>query len=123
MLHIDEDALICDLAETYHIHDYTAFPVGYIATLAMGLPEASRIKRKLSGMTLDLQNTLIARCLDVLNLLFWAQTKAGQKNQGRPKSVLSAMTAPTARAAKDDLRGYASGKDFMEARQKLVKGG
>ena len=49
MLKTDEDALICDLAETYHIYDWQSYPLGLIATLAAGLRDDSRIKMRLAG--------------------------------------------------------------------------
>ena len=46
MMALDEDALICDFAETYHIYNIYGMPVQYIATLAIGLRDDSRIKSK-----------------------------------------------------------------------------
>ena len=40
----DEDALVCDMAETYHIFDYRALPLFLAARLACGLREDSRSK-------------------------------------------------------------------------------
>lgn len=39
---IDEDALICDFAEIYHVK-YDELPKSYAAVLAAGLPYTSRI--------------------------------------------------------------------------------
>ena len=41
MIATDEDALICDFAETYHIYDYRSLDVEYAATLAYGLRDDS----------------------------------------------------------------------------------
>ena len=49
MIRFDEDALICDLAETYHIYDYRSLPVKLVATLSAGLRDDSRIKLKAAG--------------------------------------------------------------------------
>lgn len=43
MMNISEDALICDLAETYHIYDMRSLPLRTVATLSAGLREDSRI--------------------------------------------------------------------------------
>lgn len=43
MILTDEDALICDLAETYHVLDYRSLPLLTAATLASGLRSDARI--------------------------------------------------------------------------------
>lgn len=50
MLRTDEDSLLCDLAETYHVYDLDALPVLTLATLACGLKPDARIMQKLSGI-------------------------------------------------------------------------
>ena len=50
MIEFDEDALICDLAETYHIFDYRSLPVQLVATLSVGLRDNSRIKMRAAGI-------------------------------------------------------------------------
>ena len=45
MIALDEDALTCDLAETYGIYEFRLLPPAKIAVLACGLSEDSRIKR------------------------------------------------------------------------------
>lgn len=49
MIAKDEDALICDLAETYRIFDYRSLPLKTVATFSVGLRENSRIKMSLGG--------------------------------------------------------------------------
>lgn len=91
MLAFDRDALICDLAETYHILDYKALPVETLAVLASGLGDKSRIKRKLSGMDIDLDRFLLAGIFDSLSILVWMKTKDGAHNRNRPESMLSLL--------------------------------
>lgn len=43
MIATDEDALICDLAETYHVFDYRGLPLKTAAALASGLRNDARI--------------------------------------------------------------------------------
>lgn len=50
MLSVSRDALLCDLAEVYHIYDFRALPVHTLAALACGLREDSRIKMKMAGV-------------------------------------------------------------------------
>lgn len=87
----DEDALVCDLAETYGIYDWRSFPVTLVATLATGLREDARINLKLSGQPFPLNLTLLASAVDRLGLLWWSKTEDGQKNKNRPPSILERM--------------------------------
>ena len=50
MLNLDKDALLCDLAETYHIYDYKSLPCKMVATFSCGLRADSRIKMKIAGI-------------------------------------------------------------------------
>ena len=50
MLNIDRSAVVCDLAETYHIYSMDELPARVLATLACGLKADSRIKTKLAGV-------------------------------------------------------------------------
>ncbi|MBQ4177615.1 MAG: hypothetical protein II640_09125, partial [Lachnospiraceae bacterium] len=60
MINADEDALICDLAETYGIFDMESLPVKLVATLAMGLRGDSRIKMKISGAVLSRRDLILS---------------------------------------------------------------
>lgn len=51
----DEDALICDLAETYQIYDYRSLPLQKVAVFCAGLRENSRIKREYPKVCVNLQ--------------------------------------------------------------------
>lgn len=88
----DEDALICDFAEVYHIYDYRKLPLRYAAVLACGLREDSRIKMALCGTTAPTDLMLQAITADALNLLVWMKTKDAQKNRNRPKSLVDIIT-------------------------------
>lgn len=88
MLREDREALICDLAETYGIFDYHAFPAQLLGTLASGLRDDSRIKISLSGVKATRSEILLAAAVDRLSLLVWSMTAAGQKGINRPASVL-----------------------------------
>ena len=78
MIATDNDALICDMAETYKVFDLRALPVPMLATLAAGLRDDSRIKIKLSGARAATDTLLLASIADALNFLAWAKTKAAQ---------------------------------------------
>lgn len=120
MLAQDEDALICDMAETYHIFDMSQVPLPLRATLAAGLGPDSRIGRALSGVKLDGKAVLLAAILDGVNALIWMQTKDGHKNRNRPASVLKRLTEPPAK--KQEIRTFASGEDFMKELERIRQG-
>ncbi len=91
MIATDEDALICDLAETYHIYDYRSLSPVQIATFSVGLRDDSRIKMKLRGINFPTNTMLLAAIVDRLSILVWHKTKDGQKGRNKPKSILEAM--------------------------------
>jgi hypothetical protein len=70
MYRFDREALICDMAETYHIYDLRALPLRTVATLAVGLRENSRIKTKINGYKLPIDYVFSAMIVDRLSLLW-----------------------------------------------------
>ena len=69
MLSFDRNAVICDLAETYHIYDYRALPVMTLVALVSGLRPDSRIKMKMSGITEVSSEVLLVQIFDILQLM------------------------------------------------------
>lgn len=120
MIETDEDALICDLAETYHIYNYRQLPPTQVAVFSYGLREDSRIKMKLSGHKVDLETMLLARIADNLTTLVWFQTEDGQKGNNKPDSILDMLTGKTKQ--KDETVRFDSGEDFMKQRKRLLEG-
>lgn len=117
MIKADEDALICDLAETYHIYDYRQLPASLVAVFSVGLRENSRIKMKLSGQNIDLNNFLLAGVYDRLSLLVWMKTEDGQKNKNRPNLITSLLSGEV---EKSDGVAFDSSEDFEKARIRLL---
>lgn len=117
MLAADEDALICDLAETYGVLDYKALPPKLVAVLSAGLRENSRIKTKLSGTEADLDTRLKAVIADGVNWLVWAQTEDGAKNRNKPASILAAVLGED--TARKNV-GFDSPEDFEAARKAIL---
>lgn len=111
----DEDALICDFAETYYIHDYRALPVEYAATLASGLRAGSRIIGVLSGTEITTADALLAQIVDNTRWLIWAQTEDGAKGRNHPQSVLAELTGH-----REEKRGYCSASEYEEARRRIL---
>ena len=114
MIRKDENALICDFAETYHIYDLKRLPVTVAAALAVGLRDDSRIKMALSGAKAPTDILLLAAAVDRLSLLVWAQTKDAEKGRNRPKSILEAINPK-----ESENLSYESGEDFMKELDRL----
>lgn len=93
MLHNDEDALICDFAEVYHVFDWRALPVHLCATLAAGLRENSRSKLALAGLKVPFDTQLAAGIYDKLAFIAWSKTDDAQKGRNRPESIVQKLSA------------------------------
>lgn len=119
MIALDEDALICDLAETYQIYNYRGLPIPLLATLAAGLRANSRIKMKLSGTKATTETILLLAILDGINLLAWLQSEDGAKGRNRPKSTMKIWLEPE----EEDLIGFDTGEEFEEERRKILRRG
>lgn len=123
MIVTDEEALICDLAEIYHIFDYRSMPARMVATLAAGLPDSSRIKLKIAGIPCATETLLLAMAVDRLSLLFWAKTEDGQKNRNRPESIYLHLLGVEERKKQDEIMTFDTGADFDAAWKRIVGGG
>ena len=64
MLALDRNALICDMAETYHIYDIKSIDLPYLAILASGLGMDSRIRLKEQGLKASWSTVMLATILD-----------------------------------------------------------
>lgn len=117
MIQVDEDSLICDLAETYKIYDYRKFSPTLISKFAVGLSQDSRIKRKLRGEDYTTQEIMLAGIFDRLSLLVYSRTKDAQKGRNYPKSLVERMTQKDT-----DIVGFRSGEEFEKVRSRLLKG-
>lgn len=118
MLKTDEDALICDLAETYHIFDIKAVSVTTLARLSCGLRENSRIKMKLTNREVSFDTWLYAAVLDELRWLHWAKTKDGDRNRNHPKPILEVISKKN----EDKPTSFNSKEEFDRCREKILKG-
>ena len=119
MIKLDEDALICDLAEVYHILDYKQLPASRVAVFSLGLRDSSRIKLKMTNNSFDFDTMLLAGILDKVNLLFWSKTKDAEKNKNRPLSIVDMLTGNKKEEPKNVV-SFKSGKDFEAERNKLL---
>lgn len=120
MICADREALLCDLAETYGIFDLRALPVSTLATLAVGLREDSRIKRKLLGNQLTMTEMLLAAVFDKLSILAWLWSKDGQTGDNLPESLLSALMGESEERS-GAAQAFETGEEF-EAEWRSITG-
>lgn len=118
MQKVAPDALVCDLAQTYHIYDYRSMPARYVAILACGLGEQSRTMRILSGNQYTFEQIMMASILDAVRMLVWMQSEDGARGSNRPQSVVSQLLGE-----EDDIEGFSSAEDFEAAKADIIGGG
>ena len=121
MIASHEDALICDLAEYYHIYDYEKQPPLFIATLACGLRDGSRVISELSGTTYPMETLILAGMSDTLKLLTWMQSVDGAKNRNRPAEILPTLLGKKSEK-KEAVMTFSSPEEFEAARRKILNG-
>jgi hypothetical protein len=119
MISQDEDALICDFAEYYHIYDYRALPVKTAATLACGLRQDSRISAAMQGSRYGFDIAFKAMALDYLALLWWSKTKDAENGTGHPASIYKKLFTEE---PDSEIMAFTTGESFMEAWEKIARG-
>lgn len=119
MIQLDEDALICDLAETYQIYDYRQLPLLKVAVFSCGLSEDSRIKMRMSNQVIPMETLLLAGLSDKISVLLWTKTKDGKKGRNRPPMILDAFNQSKTKPRETVV--FNSGEDFEERRKELLK--
>lgn len=112
MLREGKDDLVCDLAETYGIHNMRALPVSLLATLASGLRENSRIKMRLSGSRIPRSEMLLAATVDRLSQLIWMLSEDGRNGTNPPKFILDALMGNP--EINREIEAYDSAEEFEE---------
>lgn len=114
MINLDEDALICDLAETYHIYDYRSLPVQLVATLSAGLRDNSRIKLKAAGSPVGLDTVILAAIADNLSMLRLGFSKDKHRDP-------FLFTEAIRDSDKPKVKGFETAADF-DAALKRIRG-
>lgn len=117
MYELDKEALLCDLAETYHIYDFESIPLTKIAIFAKGLREDARIRMKMSQSRFNVKESLLAGILDRLTLILYSKTKDAEKGKNYPKLLLDEVEK------KEELQGFTSSEDFEKIRRRIIEGG
>lgn len=118
MISLDEDAMVCDLAETYHILNYRALPPKLVGVLVCGLRDDSRIKMKISNMSVEIDVLLHALIADKLSVLIWQNTEDGRKGRNFPKPIYEKLLNP--QKEESNNMAFSSGADFDEYRKALI---
>jgi len=116
MLNLDEDAVICDLAETYQVYNWRSLPVSLVATFVCGLGQNSRIKRKLSNEEYTTEELLLMNIADSLSILIWQNTKDGQKGTNKPKLFTEMLNKKN-----DNTQAFDSIEEFELTRQAILR--
>ena len=91
MINFDEDALVCDLAETYHIYDYRSLPVHLVATLSAGLRDDSRIKMAAAGVPATQDTLLLATIADRVEAFRYGFSEDASKGINQPISLVAVL--------------------------------
>lgn len=73
----------------------------------------------MADTTLPLNTMLKAGILDRLSILIWQQTEDAQTGKNRPASIVDLLTG---NAQEPETVSFASGKEFEETRNKILKG-
>lgn len=115
MIALDEDALICDFAETYNIYDYKSLSVDYASILAYGLKDDSRIKLKAMGLEVDSKTLLLAHICDNTAYNLYAKTKDAKRGTNKPKSFVALLT----QKKEQEYKQFENGSEFMKEWRRL----
>lgn len=124
MISLDKEALMCDLAETYHIFSIREMPARQVAMYAVGLRANSRIKLAMTNQKVSNEEVLLAMIADRLSLLVWFKTKDGQDGTNRPKSMLALLLGEekTHEDKVEAFKRFTTGDDFINYRKQLLGG-
>lgn len=109
--------MICDLAETYQIYNYKQLPPSYIAILAKGLNNDSRIKRSFTGLEVTDDYLLQSLIFDRLNLLLWMF--GSSKGSDEPISYYEQLV--NGKRSTEQTTGFESSEEFESKRNELLE--
>lgn len=116
MVRLDRDALICDLAETYHIYDMRSLPLQTVATLSAGLRDDSRIRMKASGMNAKPELIFLAALIDTVEAFRYGFTEDAQKKKNPPESIVKALMGEQTQSKQ---KSFKTPEEFEAALQRI----
>lgn len=118
MIRIDEDALICDLAETYHIYDYRSLPVQLVATLSAGLRDDSRIKMRAGNVPARQELILLATIADRIAAFHYGFSEDASKGRNKPTSIVELIYGEDSRN-NSSVVGFSTSEEFEAALSRI----
>ena len=116
MMELDEDALICDLAETYQIYDYRSLPVKLVATLSAGLRGDSRIKLLAADTPVSQDTLLLATIADRIEYFRYS---FADKGRDKPVSLVEALVGSNKKKTKG-VTGFRTPAEYEAARARII---
>lgn len=120
MLNADEDAVFCDLAETYRLFDWSAVSVPTLARLASGLRDDSRIMLKLGGQRVPIERLLLAMVADNTAYSAWANTRAAHDNpESVPERIVPIMLGRKTISNRKAVQSFRTAEEFEAKLAKL----
>ena len=117
MINLSEDALICDLAETYHIFDYRSLPVKLVATLSAGLRDDSRSKMIMANIPVPPDTFILAIIADRIELL---RRSFSSKNKDAPVSLVELLCSKDAKKTNKGVASFRTSAEFEAARARII---
>ena len=118
MIRKTPDELTCDMAETYGVFDIHRLPARLAATLAVGLRDDSRAKRKLSNTPVTDEIILLAHIADCVRWLRWMNTKDAQDGGDPPELLINYYLG----IEPEKNRGFETPEDFKAEWQRITEG-
>ena len=116
MINFDEDALICDLAETYGIYDYRSLPLKTVATLSAGLRDDARIKLSAVDAPAKLDTILLATIADRIEAFRYGWTKDAETGANQPISLVEQLYGENSKHRnKTGVTSFKTPEDFEAA--------
>ena len=115
MIDFDEAALICDLAETYHIYDYRSLPVQTVATLSAGLRDNSRIKMAAADVAVTQDTLLLATIADLVDAVIYMFADESSKRSYKRLNAVSAVLGEEQKENKSGVKGFATVEELEAA--------
>lgn len=114
MIRLDEDALICDFAETYHVLDYRSLPLRTAATLSAGLRDNARIKLKAAGVPVALDTVLLAAISDRIDAVRF-MLSADSERKKKHVTIVETLVGKSEQTNANGAQTFDSVDDFKKA--------
>lgn len=119
MIAFDQEALECDLAQTYHILNMKELPVQRVALFSIGLRNNSRIKIKMMNLNQSFETTLLAKAVDELSMSNWIKT--GAKKERKPNLILPKLL--NVEKEEKETVGFKTVEEFEQAKKLIIESG